>query len=152
MSYVKHVLLPDEKVRFITNVHWIKSVPAILLVLLGGGIYLGSLNATHLQTLVGIVGLVILAAGLVLLLHAWFTRWTTEIAVTDRRIIYKEGFIRRKTIEMHMDKVESVDVEQSILGRMLGYGDIVVRGVGTGFEPLRTIASAIEFRNHVTAE
>jgi uncharacterized membrane protein YdbT with pleckstrin-like domain len=154
MSYVKHVLLPDEKIRFITNIHWIKSLPGVLLLLLGGAVYLLSLKieSERMQWLVWFVALVLVAAGVALLAVAWFKRWTTEIAVTDRRIIYKEGFIRRKTIEMHMDKVESVDVDQSILGRVFGYGDILVRGVGTGFEPLKTIADAIEFRNHVTAE
>jgi uncharacterized membrane protein YdbT with pleckstrin-like domain len=152
MSYVKHVLLPDEKIRFITNIHWIKSVPAALLFLLGCVIYLASMKLEHMQTAVWLLGLAVMAAGIAALLVAWFRRWTTEIAVTDRRIIYKEGFISRKTIEMHMDKVESVDVDQSILGRILGYGDILVRGVGTGFEPFKTIANAIEFRNHVTAE
>jgi len=152
MSYVKHVLLPDEKIRFITNIHWIKYVPGLLLFVLGIGIYLGSAVTVHMQWALTILGLVVALAGALMLAHAWFRRWTTEIAVTDRRIIYKEGFIRRKTIEMHMDKVESVDVEQSILGRVLGYGDILVRGVGTGFEPLKNIADAIEFRNHVTAE
>jgi len=87
-----------------------------------------------------------------LLFSAWFQRWTTEIAVTNKRIIYKRGFIRRKTIEMQMDKVTSVDVEQSIFGRILGYGDIRIEGAGQSFEELRTIASPIEFRNHVTAE
>ena len=56
------------------------------------------------------------------LFREWFVQWTTEIAVTDRRIIYKEGFVRRSTVEMHMDKVESVDVEQTIMGRLLDYG------------------------------
>jgi uncharacterized membrane protein YdbT with pleckstrin-like domain len=152
MSYVKHVLLPDEKIRFVTNIHWIKSLPGALLFLLGCVIYLVSFKIEHMQTAVWLLSLAVMAAGVASLLVAWFRRWTTEIAVTDRRIIYKEGFISRKTIEMHMDKVESVDVDQSILGRILGYGDIVVRGVGTGFEPFKTIANAIEFRSHVTAE
>jgi uncharacterized membrane protein YdbT with pleckstrin-like domain len=154
MSYVKHVLLPDEKIRFITNIHWIKSLPGVLLLLLSGVVYLLSLKieSERLRWLVWLVALALVAASVALLVVAWFKRWTTEIAVTDRRIIYKEGFIRRKTIEMHMDKVESVDVDQSILGRVFGYGDILVRGVGTGFEPLKTFADAIEFRNHVTAE
>ena len=152
MSYVKHVLLPDEKIRFITNIHWIKYLPGALIFLLGCVIYLSSLHLESLHLPVSLLAVAVLAAGVVSLLLAWFKRWTTEIAVTDRRIIYKEGFIRRKTIEMHMDKVESVDVEQSILGRVLGYGDILVRGVGTGFEPLTTIANAIECRTHVTAE
>jgi uncharacterized membrane protein YdbT with pleckstrin-like domain len=74
------------------------------------------------------------------------------MAATDRRIIFKRGFIRRHTIEMHLDKVESVDVDQSLLGRMFGYGDILIRGVGVGIEPLKNIGSPLEFRNHVTAE
>src|SRR5665811_1200231 len=56
---------------------------------------------------------------LVSFLHAWFIRWITEFAVTDRRVIYKCGFIKRHTVEMNMDKIESVDVDQSLLGRML---------------------------------
>ncbi len=64
----------------------------------------------------------------------------------------KRGFIRRHTIEMHLDKVESIDVDQSIMGRILNYGDILIRGVGVGIEPLTNIDSPIAFRNHVTAE
>ena len=82
---------------------------------------------------------------------AWFKRWTTEIDVTDRRIVYKHGFIKRHTVEMNMDKVESVDVDQSIFGRLLNYGDITIRGTGIGLEPLRGIDAPLEFRNHVTA-
>ena len=55
---------------------------------------------------------------------AWFIRWITEFAVTDRRVISKRGFIMRDTDEMNMDKVESVDVDQSILGRLLDYGTV----------------------------
>ena len=65
-----------------------------------------------------------------LFVSAWFRRWTTEIDVTDRRIVYKRGFINRHTVEMNMDKVESVDVDQSFWGRLLDYGDIIVRGTG----------------------
>jgi uncharacterized membrane protein YdbT with pleckstrin-like domain len=62
--------------------------------------------------------------------HAWFKRWTTEIAITDHRIIYKRGFIKRYTIEMNMDKVASIDIDQPILGRLLDYGTICVLGPG----------------------
>ena len=86
-----------------------------------------------------------------LLIQQWFQWWITEIAVTNRRIIYKKGLIRRQTNEMNMDKVESVQIDQSILGRMLNYGDITVRGTGTGLEPLKDIDDPIGFRNHVTA-
>ena len=83
------------------------------------------------------------------LLSAWITQWTTEIAVTDKRIIHKVGLIQRKTIEMNMSRVESVSVDQSIHGRLLGYGDISVRGTGSGLSPFILIAHPLEFRNAV---
>ncbi len=67
--------------------------------------------------------------------YAWFTRWITEFAITDRRVISKRGFIMRNTAEMNMDKVESVKVEQSVLGRLLDYGTVTVVGTGQGLEP-----------------
>jgi uncharacterized membrane protein YdbT with pleckstrin-like domain len=86
----------------------------------------------------------------VLLIQRWFLCWVTEIAVTNRRVIYKKGLIRRQTNEMNMDKVESVKIDQSILGRMLDYGDVTILGTGEGFETLRTMASPIELRNSIT--
>ena len=85
----------------------------------------------------------------VLLIQQWFQWWVTEIAVTNRRVIYKKGLIRRQTNEMNMDKVESVKIDQSILGRMLDYGNVMMLGTGEGFETLRTIASPIELRNSI---
>jgi uncharacterized membrane protein YdbT with pleckstrin-like domain len=82
---------------------------------------------------------------------AWFHRWTTETDVTNMRVVHKTGFIKRRTFEMSLDKVESVDVNQSILGRILNYGDVTVRGVGEGAETIKTIASPLDFRNHITA-
>ena len=67
-------------------------------------------------------------------------------------MIYKRGFIRRRTIEMNMEKVESVDVSQSIPGRIFNYGDVLIRGVGVGFEPLRMVDDPIQLRNAVTAK
>jgi uncharacterized membrane protein YdbT with pleckstrin-like domain len=81
----------------------------------------------------------------------WFHRWTTETDVTNLRVVHKTGFIKRRTFEMSLDKVESVDVNQSILGRILNYGDVTVRGVGEGGEIIKTIASPLEFRNSITA-
>jgi uncharacterized membrane protein YdbT with pleckstrin-like domain len=85
------------------------------------------------------------------MLTAWFHRWTTETDVTNLRVVHKTGFIKRRTFEMSLDKVESVDVNQTILGRLMNYGDVTVRGVGEGAETIRTIASPLDFRNHITA-
>ncbi|HVY57832.1 MAG TPA: PH domain-containing protein [Xanthobacteraceae bacterium] len=152
MSYVQHVLLPDERVRFATNVHWIKFVPGLALLGLAIIVFIWAQNIETARTLVQLLALVLFAIAAVMLFLVWFERWTTEIAVTTRRIIRKTGFIRRNTMEMNLDRVESVKVDQSILGRMLGYGDIHIWGTGEGHEDLYTIASAIEFRSHITAE
>lgn len=152
MSYVQSVLQPDERVKYITDIHWMIFLPGIGLLVLAALFFLLALSTTSAFAFWAVVAaiLFIMAAGL--LLSAWFKRITTEIAVTDRRIIYKRGFISRRTIEMEMDKVESVDVDQSVVGRILNYGDIIIRGVGVGIEPLKNIEAPIEFRNHVTGD
>lgn len=138
--------------RHVSRIHWIVYVPGLVITVIGlaGGAYAtGFDERSRLIVLVGAGAVVVV--GIASLIAAWFRRWTAELAVTDRRVIYKRGFIRRHSIEMNMDKVESVDVTQSVLGRIFDYGDIVVRGTGAGLEPLKGIDSPIEFRNHVTA-
>ena len=137
--YIDHILQPGETVA--TTLHWVVYLPAI-------GLWLLAFIAL---TVGGLVAIVCALVGLGLAFSAWFRRWTTEIDVTGRRIVYKRGFIRRHTVEMNIDKVESVDVDQSILGCMLNYGDITTRGTGVGIEPLHNIDAPLEFRNKVTA-
>lgn len=156
MSYVKKVLQPNETVKHESRIHWIVYTPGLIFVILALAAYLfGGLAIpagwTSTDSWPIAIGAALLIIAIYLLLGAFFSRWTTELAITDRRIIFKRGFIRRHTIEMNMDKIESVDVDQSILGRMLNYGDITVRGTGTGLEPLKDIDDPIGFRNHVTA-
>jgi uncharacterized membrane protein YdbT with pleckstrin-like domain len=152
MSYVSRVLQPGETVRHTASLHWIPYAPGLVLCVVGLVLwFLRREDGGFLYWAEVIGGLLFLAVGLIWLAQAWFRWWTTEIAVTDRRVIYKTGFIQRNTTEMHMDKVESVEVKQSVLGRILDYGDVEIRGVGTGFEPLRAIAAPLELRNHITA-
>ena len=148
MRYVDEVLQPGETVLFFGTIHWVIYVPGLVLTLIG---LVGLLGAAN-QPVLSVLFVLCVAAGFASLFRAWFRRWTTEIAVTDRRIIFKRGFIRRFTIEMNMEKVESVDVDQSVLGRLLDYGDVIVRGTGTGFEPLHMIGAPIKLRNVVTAK
>jgi uncharacterized membrane protein YdbT with pleckstrin-like domain len=152
VSYIERILQPGETVRHVSHIHWVVYLPGLVIALIGvgGGAYAMDFDPQS-RTVVLLGAGAVVVVGLASLVGAWFKRWTTELAVTDRRIIFKRGFIRRRSIEMNMDKVESVDVDQSILGRIFGYGDITVRGTGTGIEPLQGIDSPIEFRNHVTA-
>ena len=149
MSYVRRVLQPGEQVQHVSSIHWIVYWPGVAVALLAAVAYWLS-EARLLPGVWRYSAYALALVAVVLLLQQWFQWWVTEIAVTNRRIIYKKGLIRRQTNEMNMDKVESVQIGQSILGRMLNYGDVTILGTGEGFETLRTIASPIDLRNSIT--
>lgn len=86
------------------------------------------------------------------MLWAYITHKTSEFAVTDRRVVIKVGWIQRRTLETMLNKVEGIGVDQSIMGRMLGYGTITVTGTGGTKEPFTNIANPLEFRRQVQAQ
>lgn len=151
--YIDDILQPGEKVLYSTNAHWIFYLPAITAWIVAVVLLILS-RATSSQ---GIVLLCLASSAVVALAalfwtaKAWFHRWTTETDVTNLRVVHKQGFIKRRTFEMSLDKVESVDVNQSILGRILNYGDVTILGVGEGKETIRMIASPLRFRSYITA-
>ncbi|HXL32642.1 MAG TPA: PH domain-containing protein [Bradyrhizobium sp.] len=151
--YIDDILQPGEKVLYSTNAHWIFYWPAIAAWILAVVLFFLS-RATVTEGIVLLylsASAVVAVAALYWTFKAWFHRWTTETDVTNLRVVHKSGFIKRRTFEMSLDKVESVDVDQSILGRILNYGNVTVRGVGEGAETITTIASPLDFRNHITA-
>jgi uncharacterized membrane protein YdbT with pleckstrin-like domain len=151
--YIDDILQPGEKVLYSTNAHWIFYLPAIAAWILAVVLFFLS-RATVTESLVLLylsASAVVAIAALYWTFKGWFHRWTTETDVTSLRVVHKTGFIKRRTFEMSLDKVESVDVDQSILGRILNYGNVTVRGVGEGAETITTIASPLDFRNHITA-
>ncbi|AMN39689.1 PH domain-containing protein [Rhodoplanes sp. Z2-YC6860] len=162
MSYVASVLQPGERIVRLGRLHWIVYRYAILFAVLA--IVCAPWAATDG---LGVVPLFcVMAFGVLAVLSfavAWFERWITEIAVTDRRIIYKRGFINRHTVEMNMDKVAAVDVNQSILGRLLGYGSVCIVGLGAtqatagagqtpGIKDLGLVAEPLALRSAITAK
>ncbi len=154
MSYLAQILQPDEKVLFDGRLHWIIYRRAMLLLVLTGLClaalhFLGDQHGLKFSALS--LALIFAVLALVAALHAWWRSFTTEIAVTNTRVIYKTGFLRRHTVEMNMDKVESVDVDQSLLGRLLGYGAVRVRGTGASLERLDHIAHPLALRNAITS-
>jgi uncharacterized membrane protein YdbT with pleckstrin-like domain len=151
--YIDEILQPGEKVLYSTNAHWIFYLPAI-----GAWILALILVIVSRETAVqGVVLLALAAAAVVALValyltvKAWFHRLTTETDVTNRRVVHKTGFIKRRTFEIALDKVESVDVDQSVMGRIFDYGNVTIQGVGEGRETIATIASPLVFRNAITA-
>jgi len=146
MRYIERIQRPGERLVYSTRIHWIIYLPGALL----WGFAL-VMFVVFPHPILALTALVIALLGSILLFRAWFRRWTTEIDVTDRRIVYKRGLIWRRTVEMNMNKVETVDVDQTIFGRLLNFGDVTIRGTGAGIEPLHTIEDPLKFRNCVTA-
>ncbi len=151
--YIDDILQPGEKVLYSANAHWIFYLPAIVAWIVAIFLFLLSRQTTteSIVLLCLAASAVVAIVALYWTVRAWFHRWTTETDVTNMRVVHKTGFIKRRTFEMSLDKVESVDVNQSIAGRIFNYGDVTVRGVGEGAETIDTIASPLEFRNHITA-
>jgi uncharacterized membrane protein YdbT with pleckstrin-like domain len=93
----------------------------------------------------GIVTLVV-GLGLVFLIWAWIRVRSTELAITNRRIIAKFGFVKRHTVEINLEKVEALKVEQGVWGRFLNYGTIFISGSGSSVAPIPNIADPLVFR------
>jgi uncharacterized membrane protein YdbT with pleckstrin-like domain len=151
--YIDDILQPGEKVLYATTLHWIVYLKALLAWIVAGICLIATRWAVADQATLFLLAVAVIV-GLVAAywsFRAWFRRWTTETDVTNLRVVHKEGFIKRQTFEMSMDKIESVDVYQSIAGRLFGYGDVCIHGVGDSTKDIRMIASPIEFRNNITA-
>lgn len=158
MSYVEANLVPGETVIYETRLHWIVMLGHLLLgiLLLGlpGALLLvyamsqTAIEPTNLHIMEG-GGVALLAGGIVVILAGIVRRNTTEMAVTNRRVVIKTGLTSRKTIEMMLNKVESIEVTETASGRMLGYGSIVVIGTGGTPEPFHNMSRPLEFRSQV---
>ena len=151
MGYVEQNLMQGEKLYAKARLHWTVFVKAIVFTAIALSLMVYSYRATldgnpELSSAAWYTGVVILLAGLWFTGEAFVKRQSTELAVTSKRVIAKFGFIRRSTIELNQSKVESFQVEQGILGRMLGYGTLSINGTGGGITPIPGIGDPLGFR------
>jgi uncharacterized membrane protein YdbT with pleckstrin-like domain len=150
--YIDDILQPGEKVLYSTNAHWIFYGPAILAWIAVGALLVVGAAIPPLVHLAWAAGAVIAVAAVYFTIRGWFHRLTTETDVTDRRVVHKTGFINRHTFEISLDKIASVEVDQSIPGRLLNYGNVTIVGMGEmPPQPIKTIASPLAFRSAITA-
>ena len=148
--YVDRTFEAGEIVRHRTTVSWIVYVPSILLAVIALATLVAGVNLHDMEGLLWGGAVLLALAAVSNFISAWFRRWTTGIAVTDRRVILKHGFIRRATMEMNLAKVESIDVDQTLTGRLFNYGNVTIRGTGSSFETLRIIDEPLKLRTTVT--
>jgi uncharacterized membrane protein YdbT with pleckstrin-like domain len=142
MSYVDNSLIPDEQVVFRTRLHLIIFfIPLVLL----------AISICLFVYTVPVAAESVLALAVLWFLVKYVDYASSEFAVTNKRVIIKVGVLRRRTVEMLNTKVEAIGVNQGILGRILGYGNIVVTGTGGTNEVFNGISSPLEFRRAVQA-
>jgi uncharacterized membrane protein YdbT with pleckstrin-like domain len=149
MGYIETVLERDESVLHRGHLHWIVYAPAVALAFLGFVAIAGLRDRAGALGVGAPIGVLLVLAALMAWLDAWITRLTTEIAVTSRRVIVKRGLIRRSTMEMNAGRIESVQVDQSIAGRCVGFGTVTIRGTGAGIEPIAKVAAPLAMREAV---
>jgi uncharacterized membrane protein YdbT with pleckstrin-like domain len=172
MLYIQQSLAEDEKLIHVAKFHWmydvlavfnllffiVLSVVVMVIAIIAEPMLFGGVKAQNLGLLDQIKGLhpgVLIVSAFVLLMgllkfaQLMIVKATTEIAVTTSRLSYKRGLVARYVGEINIDRIEGVNVLQGILGRMFGYGRVMVRGTGVGDILLPPIEQPIRFRKAI---
>ncbi len=148
MSYVDRSLASGEEVLYRTRLSRVTFFWPVVLVLIGAGLLATAFALTPSPVLHGLAGAA-LGIALIFALARYVSFRSSEFAVTNQRVIIKLGVFRRRLLELQRSKVEAIAVNQSILGRLFGFGDIVVTGTGGTKEPFERIGSPMEFARAV---
>ena len=142
MAYVDSSLLPDEQIVYKATLHWTIFWQCWVIILIG-------IVSLIFQPIVG--GLIIFV-GLLVGLRKFIEYKTSEFAVTTKRVIIKVGVFRRRTLELLLRQVEAISVEQTVLGRILGFGSVTLTGTGGVREVFHNISSPLEFRRQIHSQ
>lgn len=166
-KYLSRMLLVDERILYATELHWVLYLRGFMFILIGSLIgyfgphltneamreYLGlqplgglSIGAIKLEPL-KIIALLVIAYGAIELLVAFVKQISTELVITNRRVIAKYGFIACNSFELLLTKVEGANVDQTIFGRLMGFGTILVKGTGGGISPVDHIDRPFRFHS-----
>jgi uncharacterized membrane protein YdbT with pleckstrin-like domain len=147
MGYVDENLITDEVVTYRARLHWtMLVVPCLVAVFCAAaGVFVAS---SSLQQRLPVAAVVIVV-GVFPLVRSLVRRSAAEFAVTNKRVIFKAGVVNRTTAEMFLNKIESVGVDQTIGGRIFGYGSVILRGTGGSTEPFDMVSRPLELRRQV---
>lgn len=142
MAYIESNLLPDETIVYKAKLHWVVFWKSITLIVLG-------LIFLLIQP---IITAVVIAIGIFALVPPLIDYATSEFGVTNKRVIIKVGFLRRRTLELLLRHVEAISVDQTVSGRMLNFGSVTLTGTGGVREAFDNISNPLEFRRQIQGE
>ncbi len=149
MSYIENDLLDGETILYSGQLHWRIYLAGYFHLFLSVVLFVIS---KRLHMPVGyLLGAVFMLLSIFSLINAAITKYSTELAVTNKRVIFKTGLFSRRTMELSHHRIESIRENQSITGRILGYGSIIVEGTGGGQESLANISDPMAFKKHAQA-
>ena len=145
MSYIQNNLQAGEEIKYKADIHWyIFVLPAVLLLL---GAFLSSAQTSFIYY----IGLLLLLLGLFQLIKRVLLKMGAEYVITNKKAILKSGILSRDALELILSKCEGLRINQSIMGRILGFGSIVVT-TGGATNTFKFIANPIKFRNEINAQ
>jgi len=145
VSYIDETLLADEHVVYRTALHWIIFARAIAVLIVGIAVLVAFSQ-------VPLAGLAVLLLGAAMLIPPFIAYQTTEFGVTNKRLIVKVGFLRRRTLELLLRQVEALSVDQSLSGRLLNYGSITLTGTGGVREIFHRVREPLELRRRIQGQ
>ncbi len=155
MSYIDQTLMNDEKVIYRTRPAWVIFSPAfgwlflaILILFLAPRYHFANFSIYGNYTLTDILGVIVLIISLFSGLAAFIHYQSSEFGITNRRILMKVGFISRLSLEILLQRVESIQVFQTIPGRIFNYGTIIISGIGGSKDPFHNIQDPLLFRRY----
>jgi uncharacterized membrane protein YdbT with pleckstrin-like domain len=158
-SYVETVLLNGEELEYAGTLHWIIFAPGLCSAIFGAFLCLLTPHALNENFMLGLmeevssyityVGVAMVLSGVGMLAHSYLRFVSTELAITNRRVIAKTGFISRSTFEVMLNRVEGANIDQTVWGRLFGFGSIFVHGTGGGVTPIDHIADPLSFKKQL---
>lgn len=171
MEYIRQSLSEDETLIHIARFHWMYNVKAVFNIIFGTALAisiivfaikfqpmmfgkipedLGTIDQIRsLHPTLKILSFFVFILSVLKFAQMMIIKATTEIGVTDTRLVYKRGLVARAVGEINIDRIEGVNVLQGILGRLFGYGRVMVRGMGVGEVVLPPIAQPIRFKKAI---
>lgn len=158
-SYIERVLAVDEQIVYPAQLHWVIYLRGLMIMIVGAlfghfagyGVtrFIGEDTAQMAARPIMIIALLIIIWGTIDLLLAYIRQMSTELVVTTRRVVAKYGFVSTTTFELMIVKVEGANIDQTVTGRILGFGTVLVKGTGGGISPIDHVANPFMFQNYL---